>query len=86
MNKEQPTITYPEADKIDKLAQAVWTEKTLESKRSKLLEMIEAFKLRHSYTFWKTHALELNSLAKMDECAANIMLVDSDKVIKTKRK
>lgn len=66
---------------FDKLAQQVWNSSNIETKRQALSQMIDQFQYKAKANKFRAQAVTANA-TKLDQLAANIMLNDTDKVIK----
>lgn len=66
---------------LSSLASDVWAAKTLEDKRAKISVLIESMKFKAKAERFKQLVLEAD-VKKIDKLAADIMLCDTDKVIR----
>lgn len=66
---------------FDTLAQQVWNSSNIETKRQVLSLMIDQFQYKSKANKFRAQAVTANA-TKLDQLAANIMLNDTDKVIK----
>lgn len=66
---------------FDTLAQQVWLSTNVNTKREILGQMIDQFKFKAKAQKFRAQAITANA-AKLDKLAANLMLNDTDKVIK----
>ena len=67
---------------FERLAQDVWQAKSIGEKKEKLVEMVIQFDHKDKAGKFLQVIANLNSLAKADKLASDIMLRDTDKVIK----
>ena len=67
---------------FESLAQDVWQAKSIGEKKEKLVEMVIQFEHKDKQGKFLQVIANLNSLAKADKLASDIMLRDTDKVIK----
>ena len=67
---------------FESLAQDVWQAKSIGEKKEKLVEMVIQFEHKDKQGQFLQVIADLNSLAKADKLASDIMLRDTDKVIK----
>ena len=66
---------------FESLAQEVWAAKSIGEKKTILVEMVMNFRHKDKTTSFLQTIANLNSLAKADNLAKDIMLRDTDKVI-----
>ena len=66
----------------DSLAKDVWAAQSIMEKKSILIEMVMQFDHREKQTKFLMQISNLKSLAKADDLAAQLMLCDTDKVIR----
>ena len=66
---------------FESLAQDVWKAKSLGEKKTILVEMVMNFDHKDKTTKFLQVIANLNSLARADKLASDIMLTDTDKVI-----
>ncbi|NCV19411.1 MAG: hypothetical protein EBW42_11765 [Rhodobacterales bacterium] len=66
---------------FESLAQDVWKAKSIGEKKTILVEMVMNFDHKDKTTKFLQVIANLNSLAKADKLASDIMLTDTDKVI-----
>ena len=67
---------------FESLAQDVWAAKSIGEKKEKLVEMVIQFDHKDKAGKFLQVIANLNSLAKADKLASDIMLRDTDKVLK----
>ena len=67
---------------FESLAQDVWQAKSIGEKKEKLVEMVIQFDHKDKAGKFLQVIANLNSLAKADKLASDIMLRDTDKVLK----
>lgn len=66
---------------FESLAQEVWKAKSIGEKKTILVEMVMSFDHKEKTTKFLQVIANLNSLARADKLASDIMLTDTDKVI-----
>lgn len=66
---------------FESLAQDVWKAQSIGEKKTILVEMVMNFDHKEKTTKFLQVIANLNSLAKADKLASDIMLTDTDKVI-----
>ena len=66
---------------FESLAQQVWKAKSIGEKKTILVEMVMNFDHKDKTTKFLQVIANLNSLARADKLASDIMLTDTDKVI-----
>jgi hypothetical protein len=66
---------------FESLAQDVWKAKSIGEKKTILVQMVMNFDHKDKTTKFLQVIANLNSLAKADKLASDIMLTDTDKVI-----
>ena len=66
---------------FESLAQDVWKAKSIGEKKTILVEMVMNFDHKEKTTKLLQVIANLNSLARADKLASDIMLTDTDKVI-----
>ena len=66
----------------DSLAKDVWAAQSMMEKKAILVEMVMDFDHREKQTKFLMQISNLKSLAKADDLAAQLMLCDTDKVIR----
>jgi hypothetical protein len=66
---------------FESLAQDVWKAKSIGEKKTILVEMVMNFDHKEKTTKFLQVIANLNSLARADKLASDIMLTDTDKVI-----
>ena len=66
---------------FESIAQEVWKAKSLGEKKSLLIDMVMNFDHKDKTTKFLQVIANLNSLARADKLASDIMLTDTDKVI-----
>lgn len=66
---------------FESLAQEVWAAKSIGEKKTILVEMVMNFDHKEKTTKFLQVIANLNSLARADKLASDIMLTDTDKVI-----
>ena len=66
---------------FESLAQEVWAAKSIGEKKTILVEMVMNFDHKDKTTKFLQVIANLNSLARADKLASDIMLTDTDKVI-----
>ena len=66
---------------FESLAQQVWKAKSIGEKKTILVEMVMNFDHKEKTTKFLQVIANLNSLARADKLASDIMLTDTDKVI-----
>lgn len=66
---------------FESLAQEVWAAKSIGEKKTILVEMVMSFDHKEKTTKFLQVIANLNSLARADKLASDIMLTDTDKVI-----
>jgi hypothetical protein len=66
---------------FESLAQDVWKAKSIGEKKTILVEMVMNFDHKEKTTKFLQVIANLNSLARADKLATDIMLTDTDKVI-----
>ena len=66
---------------FESLAQEVWKAKSIGEKKTILVEMVMNFDHQEKTTKFLQVIANLNSLARADKLASDIMLTDTDKVI-----
>ena len=66
---------------FESLAQEVWAAKSIGEKKTILVEMVMNFDHKDKTTRFLQVIANLNSLARADKLASDIMLTDTDKVI-----
>jgi len=66
---------------FESLAQDVWKAKSIAEKKTILVEMVMNFDHKEKTTKFLQVIANLNSLARADKLASDIMLTDTDKVI-----
>jgi hypothetical protein len=66
---------------FESLAQDVWKAKSIGEKKTILVEMVMNFDHKGKTTKFLQVIANLNSLARADKLASDIMLTDTDKVI-----
>jgi hypothetical protein len=66
---------------FESLAQDVWKAKSIGEKKTILVEMVMNFDHKDKTTKFLQVIANLNSLARADKLASDIMLTDTDKVI-----
>lgn len=66
---------------FESLAQEVWKAKSIGEKKTILVEMVMNFDHKEKTTKFLQVIANLNSLARADKLASDIMLTDTDKVI-----
>ena len=64
------------------LAKDVWAASSMYDKKSLLVEMVQSFDHKDKQAKFLIQINNLKSLAKADDLAAQIMLCDTDKVIR----
>lgn len=66
---------------FESIAQQVWKAKSLGEKKSLLIDMVMSFDHKDKQFKFLQVISNLNSLARADKLASDIMLTDTDKVI-----
>ena len=66
---------------FESLAQDVWKAQSIGEKKTILVQMVMNFDHKEKTTKFLQVIANLNSLAKADKLASDIMLTDTDKVI-----
>lgn len=66
---------------FESLAQEVWKAQSIGEKKTILVEMVMNFDHKDKTTKFLQVIANLNSLARADKLASDIMLTDTDKVI-----
>lgn len=66
---------------FESIAQEVWKAKSLGEKKSLLIDMVMSFDHKDKQFKFLQVISNLNSLARADKLASDIMLTDTDKVI-----
>ena len=66
---------------FESIAQEVWKAKSLGEKKSLLIDMVMSFDHKDKQFKFLQVIANLNSLARADKLASDIMLRDTDKVI-----
>lgn len=67
---------------FESLAKDVWAAESMMEKKGLLVEMVMDFDHKDKQTKFLMQISQLKSLAKADDLAAQIMLCDTDKVIR----
>ena len=66
---------------FESLAQEVWKAKSIGEKKSLLIDMVMSFDHKEKTVKFLQVISQLESLARADKLASDIMLTDTDKVI-----
>ena len=66
---------------FESIAQEVWKAKSLGEKKSLLIDMVMSFDHKEKTVKFLQVISQLESLARADKLASDIMLTDTDKVI-----
>jgi len=71
------------ANNLEQQAQDVWTEKNISKKKELLHEMITSFRYKAKQEQFRDIVDGTTRAARLDRLAADLMLADTDKVIRS---